>query len=88
MSIHVCMLGHFSYVQLFVTPWTVAHRLLCPWDSSGKNTNVDCHDLFQGIHALFQGIPNQEIKSTPLMSPALASRFFTTRAAWEAQVNV
>ena len=81
MSIHVCMLGHFSYVQLFVTPWTVAHRLLCPWDSSGKNTNVDCHDLFQGI-------PNQEIKSTPLMSPALASRFFTTRAAWEAQVNV
>ena len=26
-----------SHVQLFVTPWTVAHtRLLCPWDSPGK----------------------------------------------------
>ena len=24
-------------------------RLLCPWDSPGKNTGVDCHALFQGI---------------------------------------
>ena len=24
-------------------------RLLCPWDSSGKNTAVGCHVLFQGI---------------------------------------
>ena len=23
--------------QLFATPWTVAPRLLCPWDSPGKN---------------------------------------------------
>ena len=23
----------FSRVGLFMTPWTVAHRLLCPWDS-------------------------------------------------------
>ena len=22
----------------FVTLWTVAHRLLCPWDFPGKNT--------------------------------------------------
>ena len=22
----------------FVTPWTVTHRLLCPWDFPGKNT--------------------------------------------------
>ena len=27
------------------TPWTVACRLLCPWDSPGKNTGVDCHLL-------------------------------------------
>ena len=32
-----------------VTPWTVATRLLCPWNSSGKNTGVGCHFLFQGI---------------------------------------
>ena len=24
-------------------------RLLCPWDSPGKNTGVDCHFLLQGI---------------------------------------
>ena len=24
-------------------------RLLCPWDSPGKNTGVGCHSLLQGI---------------------------------------
>ena len=24
-------------------------RLLCPWDSPGKNTGMDCHFLLQGI---------------------------------------
>ena len=38
-----------SHVQLFVTPWTVAPRLLCLWDSPGKNTGVGCHFLLQGI---------------------------------------
>ena len=38
-----------SHVQLFVTPWPVAARLLCPWNSSGKNTGVGCHSLLQGI---------------------------------------
>ena len=26
-------------------------RLLCPWDSPGKNTGVSCHFLLQGMHA-------------------------------------
>ena len=38
-----------SHVWLFSTPWTVAPRLLCPWDSPGKNPGVGCHALFQGI---------------------------------------
>ena len=42
------MLSHFSGVQLFVTVWTVAARLLCPWDSPGKNTGVGCQSLLQG----------------------------------------
>ena len=29
--------------------WTVAHRLLCPWDSPGKNAGVGCHALLQAI---------------------------------------
>ena len=33
----------------FETLWTVAHQALCPWDSPGKNTGVDCHFLLQGI---------------------------------------
>ena len=28
-----------------------AHRLLCPWDSPGKNTGVGCHFLLQCMHA-------------------------------------
>ena len=28
--------GVLSHVQLFVIPWTVAHKFLCPWDSPGK----------------------------------------------------
>ena len=35
-----CVLSHFSIVQLFATPWTIAHQLLCPWDSPGKSTGV------------------------------------------------
>ena len=31
------------------TPWAVARRLLCLWDSPGKNTGVGCHVLLQGI---------------------------------------
>ena len=31
----------------FATPWST--KLLCPWDSPGKNTRVGCHFLLQGI---------------------------------------
>ena len=41
------MLSVFSHVWLFVTLWT--SKLLCPWDSPGKNTGVGCHFLLQGI---------------------------------------
>ena len=37
-----------SHVRLFVTPWAVVHRLLCPWNSPGKNTGVGSHSLLQG----------------------------------------
>ena len=30
-------------------------RLLCPWDSPGKSTGVDCHSLLQGIFPI-QGL--------------------------------
>ena len=41
-----------SHVQLFPTPWTVAHQApvvpgILAWDSPGKNTGVGCHFLLQ-----------------------------------------
>ena len=38
-----------------VTPWTAAPRLLCPWDSPGKNTGEGCSVLLQRIF-LTQGL--------------------------------
>ena len=38
-----------SQVRLFASPWTVAARLLCPWNSPGKNTGVGCQSLLQEI---------------------------------------
>ena len=52
-------------------------RLLCPWDSTEKNTGVGCHALFQGIF-LIQGW------NLYLLPLALAAGFFTTSATWEA----
>ena len=56
----VCLL--LSHIWLFETLWTVAQRLLCPWNSPNKNTGVGCHFLLQG------DLPDQGIKPR---SPAL-----------------
>ena len=52
-------------------------RLPCPWDSSGKNTEVGCHALLEG------NLPDPGIQPVSLTSPALAGRFITTSAIWE-----
>ena len=52
-------------------------RLLCPWDSPGKNTGVGCHTFLRGSSR-----PRDWTCVSP--TPALASSFFTTSAAWEA----
>ena len=72
----VCVLSPFSCIRLFAALWTVAQQVLYSWDSLGTNTGVGCHALLQEI------LPTQE--SISLLSPALAGRFFTTRATWEA----
>ena len=45
-TIFLCVCYLFSHVWLFATPWTA--RLLCPWNSPGKNSEVGCHFLLQG----------------------------------------
>ena len=38
-----------SCPPLFLPYGPQPNSLLCPWDSPGKNTGVDCHALLQGI---------------------------------------
>ena len=38
-----------SCVQCFATHGQKPRRLLCPWDSPGKNIGMGCHFLLQGI---------------------------------------
>ena len=51
-------------------------RLLCPWDSPGKNSGVDCHFLLQGIFPT-QGsnpcLPHWQVDSLPLSHQGLSA---------------
>ena len=74
----MCVRSCFSRVRLFVTLCTVAARLLCRWDSPGKNTGVGCHFLLQGIFC------TQGSNLYCWHLTALTCGFFTTSATWEA----
>ena len=50
--------------RLCVTPWLQPSRLLCPWDSLGKNTGVGCHFLLQEIFPTRDGIHPSYISCT------------------------
>ena len=58
-----CMLSHFSHVQHFVTtpPTPPCPRLLCPWDSPGKNAGGGCHVLLQGIFQTVHPTPSPQV---------------------------
>ena len=74
----MCVLSLFSHIQLFVTPWTVAHQSPLSMGFSRQE---------QWIGLLFPpagNLPDPGIKPTSLMSPALSGGFFTTSATWEA----
>ena len=45
----VSVLNCCGCVRWLYNIWTVATRLLCPWDSPGKNTGVGCCALLQGV---------------------------------------
>ena len=73
-----CVPSRFSRVQLWATLWSVAHQAPLSTDSPGENTGVGHHFLLQGIFL------TPVIEPYFLTSPALAGRFFTTSATWEA----
>ena len=55
------LLSCFSHVRLLCDP----AKLLCPQDSLGKNTGVDCRAPLQGI------FPNQGSNLRPLRSTCI-----------------
>ena len=68
-----------SRFSLTVRPYGLEPaRLLCPWDSPGKDTGVCCHALLQW------NLPNSGIEPTSFIAPALAGGFFIISITWEA----
>ena len=77
-----CMLSCFSHVQLFATPWTIAHQ-------APVSMGFSRQDYYSGLPCPSpEDLPDPWIKLAFLMSPPLAGGFFTTSATWEASVYI
>ena len=73
-----CVLSRFSHIQLFVTPWTIAHQ-------APLSMGFSRQEYWSRLPSSPPGdLPNPGIKLESLSSPALADRFFTTSTTWEA----
>ena len=63
-----------TVASVWSDPWRPA-RLLCPWDSPGKNTGVGCHALLQGnfptqeLNPGLLGLLHWQVGSLPLAPP-------------------
>ena len=74
----MCMLNRFTRVQLFVTLWTVAYH-------TPLSLGFSRQEYWSGLPFASPGkLPDPGIEPASLRSPALAGRFFITRATWEA----
>ena len=78
-TIFVAVLSRFSSVSPCVTLWTVAHQTSLSMAFSRK-------EYWSGLLFPSPGdLPDQGIEPTPLMSHALADKFFIMSTAWEAR---
>ena len=67
-----------SHVQFFVTPWTVVLQ-------DPLSMGFSRHEYWSGLPFPTAGhLPDPGIEPSSLVSPALAGRFFTSCATWEA----
>ena len=75
-----CMLNHFSHVQVFATPWTVAGQapLSLGFSRQEHRSGLSCPSPGD--------LPNPGIELSS-MSPALSDGFFITSTTWEALVK-
>ena len=77
-----CMLGCFSCVWLFVTPWIITHQ-------APLSMGFSRQEYWSGFPYPPSGdLPNLGIEPMSLMSPALAGGFFTTSTTCEAHFMV
>ena len=82
LDICVCMLSHFSHVQLFATLQTVAHQ-------ASLSVRFSRQEYWSGLPCSPPGDhPNSGIEPTSLMSLTLAGGFFATSTTWEAPVVI
>ena len=72
------MLTHFKHVLLSEILWTVAFKAPLSMEFSGQDYRSDLPRPPPG------DLPDPGIKSTSLVSPALAGEFFTTSTTCEA----
>ena len=78
MCVCACVLSPFRHVRLFVTLWTITHH-------APLSIGFSRQEHWRGLPWHPPGnLPNPEIKSVSLTSPALAGKFFTTSATWKA----
>ena len=50
----MCVLSHFTHIQLFEIPWTIACQAPLSMEFSRQNTGVSCCALLQNIVYKFQ----------------------------------
>ena len=75
----MCVLNHFSFVQLLATLWTVAPQ-------APLSLGFSRQEYWSALPCLPPGdLPNPGVKLTSLRSPALAGGFLTTSTTWEVQ---
>ena len=78
---HACVLSYFNHIQLFATPWTVAHQ-------APLSMGFSRQEYWGGVLCPPPGyLPNPGIELMPLVSPTSANGFFTTSATWEAWIT-
>ena len=76
----MCRLSHFSYVQFFASPWTVA----CQVPLSMGFSRQEC---WSGLPYSPPGdLPNSGTETTSLL-PVSCTGFFATSISWEGLVN-
>ena len=82
LKFYMCVLSCLSRVQLFGTLWTVAHQ-------APLSMGFSRQEYPSGLPCPLAGdLPNPGTEPKYLLSPALAGRFFTTGATWEAPYHI